>query len=321
MQCRLNLSLCLIILMAATASAQLATSSISGSVRTPNDNPVANARVELHDVRTGQYVNATYTAANGTFEITNVPNGNYEVAITQGLHESREQVTVQGMPATVSVRLAADPPPSTGNNSTVSVASMKVPEKARQYLRKAQEAMQKQRTEDAWKEVSRALQIAPEFAEALTARAVLKMDKGATQEAIDDLQKAITADENFPVAYVVMGAAYNLLEKFNDAERVIERSISLNPASWQAYFELSKAELGKQEYEGSLRNLNKAAEFAPKEYGPIHLVRAHVYLGLKNYPEAMSELEAYLERNPQSANAAAARKTLDEVRAFAATKH
>ena len=321
MRSRRHLTLCLIILAAATVVAQIGTTSISGNVRSLNDSPVANARVEVHDVRTGQYVSGTYTGANGAFEIANVPNGNYEIAITQGLHESREQVAVQGMPVTLNFRLATDSAPSGGNDSTVSVASMKVPDKARQHLRKAQEAMQKQRTDDAWKEVSRALEIAPSFAEALTARAVLRMDNGNTQDAIDDLQKAITADENFPVAYVVMGAAYNLLDKFNDAERTIERGISLNPASWQAYFELGKAELGKQEYDASLRNLNKAADLAPKEYGPIHLVRAHAYLGLKNYPEAMSELEAYLERNPQSPNAAEARKTLDQVRAFAATQH
>jgi Tfp pilus assembly protein PilF len=315
------LSLCAIILSASLAAAQVGTAAIAGTVRTLNDTPVNNARVEVHDSRTGQYVNGSYTNDNGSFELTNIPNGNYDVTITQGLHESRELVTVQGLPVTLTVRLPIDNTPRAGNNNTVSVSEMKIPEKARQHLRKAQEAMQKQRTDEAWKEVSRAIEIAPSFAEALTARAVLRMDKGDMQAAIDDLQAAITADENFPVAYVVMGAAYNFLDKFNDAERVVERAITLNPASWQAYFELGKAELGKQDYEASLRNLNKAASMAPKEYGPIHLVRAHAYLGLKNYPEAMSELEAYLERNPQSPNAEEARKTLDQVRAFASKPH
>jgi tetratricopeptide (TPR) repeat protein len=315
------LSLCAIILSASLAVAQVGTAAISGTVRTVSDSPVGNARVEVHDSRTGQYVNGSYTNDNGTFEITNIPNGSYEVTITQGLHESREQVTLQGLPVALSVRLAIDNTPRGGNSNTISVAELKIPDKARNHLRKAQEAMQKQRTDEAWKEVSRSLEIAPRFAEALTARAVLRMDKGDMHTALDDLQAAITADENFPVAYVVMGAVYNFLDKFTDAERVIERAITLNPASWQAYFELGKAQLGKQEYEASVRNLNKAGDMAPKEYGPIHLVRAHAYLGLKNYPEAMSELEAYLERNPQSPNAAEARKTLDQVRAFAATQH
>src|SRR5438067_10443795 len=97
MRSRRHLSLWLIILASATVVAQLGTTSISGNVRSLNDSPVGNARIEVHDVRTGQYVNGTYTGANGAFEITNVPNGNYEIAVTQGLHESREQVSVQGM--------------------------------------------------------------------------------------------------------------------------------------------------------------------------------------------------------------------------------
>jgi regulator of sirC expression with transglutaminase-like and TPR domain len=52
----------------------------------------------------------------------------------------------------------------------------------------------------------------------------------------------------------------------------------------------------------------------------MHLVRAHIYLSQKNYPEAMTELEAYLQKAPQDANAAQARKTLDQVRAFAAAR-
>ena len=98
------------------------------------------------------------------------------------------------------------------------------------------------------------------------------------------------------------------------------RGIALDPTSWQGYFELSKALLAKQNYEASLRNANKAFDLAPKDYPPLHLVRAHIYLGLKNYDQAMAELEGYLEHAPKDPTSEQARKTLDQVRAFVATK-
>ena len=58
----------------------------------------------------------------------------------------------------------------------------------------------------------------------------------------------------------------------------------------------------------------------PKNYPLIHLVKAHALLGLKNYAEAMAELQWYIERAPQGdRNSAQARQMLDKVRAFAAT--
>ena len=102
--------------------------------------------------------------------------------------------------------------------------------------------------------------------------------------------------------------------------RALERGIALDPTSWQGYFEIAKSLLAKQNFEASLRNINRAFELAPKDYLPIHLVRAHIYLGMKNYDEAMTELEAYLEHAPQDSTTDQARKTLDQVRAFAATK-
>jgi tetratricopeptide (TPR) repeat protein len=295
--------------------------SLSGHVRAANGSGIANARVELHATHGTQSTLSTYTNSNGGFEFANLATGDYEIIATQGLDQVHDHVSVSGPFANVDLQMNAAAAPVAGSAQAVSVAEMKIPEKARNHFRKAEEAMRKGRYDEVSAEVEKSLQAAPNYANALTLRAVLRLDSNHAEQALDDLQTAIHSDPNYAMAYIVCGAVYNFKEQYDNAVRSLERGIGLDPTSWQGYFELSKALLAKQEYEASLRNVNRALELVPKDYSPIHLVRAHIYLGLRNYDQAMTELEAYLEHaSQQDANAAQARKTLDQVRAFVATK-
>lgn len=293
-----------------------------GSVRDGHNQPVKDARVEVRNARDQQNISAAYTNNDGQFEIDNLPIGNYEVIVTHGLSQDREQVMVDGASAPATFHLAdqesADA--KAGNSTSVSVEEMKIPKKARQHFEKATEALKKQKLDDAAKETDAALAIAPRYAQALTLRGILKMDHGQTQDALNDFQSAVSSDPNYSMAYVATGAAYNSLGQYDNAARALDRAQELDPRSWQAHFEMSKAELGRQQYDAALREVNRASEIAPGAFAPMHLVRAHIYLSQKNYPEAMAELEAYLQKAPQDASAAEARKTLDKVRAFAATQ-
>jgi tetratricopeptide (TPR) repeat protein len=206
-----------------------------------------------------------------------------------------------------------------GNRATVSVAQMKVPEKARNLLAKAQSALDKRKLQEAERYVAEALHVYPDFAEALTMQGLMALDAKRLDDAAASLEKSIQADSNYGNGYVVLGAVYNMESRFDDAIRVLDRGLTLMPQSWQGMFELGKAELAKGNYEAAMRRLNKAGDLAPQEYPPLHLAKAHALLGMKNFSEASSELEAYLEQDPKSPNAAAVRESLDQVKAFVAS--
>jgi tetratricopeptide (TPR) repeat protein len=144
------------------------------------------------------------------------------------------------------------------------------------------------------------------------------LDAQTPKRAIDDFDKAIHSDPNYPLAYTAMAAALNHLEKFDDALRSASRAIALAPRSWQSYFEMAKSYVGKADYDQALQQLTKAQALTPTEYAPIHLVRAHVMLALKNYSSAMDELQAFLRLAPKDPNSNAARETLQKVKAFTA---
>ena len=299
----------------------LSSGSISGMVHTGNDQPARDAHIEVRSMETGQVVSSTYTAPNGSFEVMNLPAGAYEVHAAAGLNDTVERVDLRSGNCFVSLRLPVPDGAQAGDGGrTVSVAQFRVPSKARQVFHKAQKALDKQNYDQAEKLVNKALEIFPNYADALTLRALLHMDAGRIPEALDDLQNAIHDDSSCSLAYVVMGAAFNQTARFDDAIRALQRGISLNPASWQAHFELGKAFVGKGDFPTAIRNLERAESMGPNSYAPLHLVKAHALLGMKSYSDAMTELEKYLEREPNGQNSAQARETLAKVKAFTAAK-
>jgi len=147
--------------------------SISGVVQAQQGQPVVEAFIQLHDLRTGQMIASAYTDRVGTFEIRNVPDGTYILVATEGINQWREQITVEGMDATVSLRLPQASPSGFTSQYSVSVAQMKVPDKARRAYQKAESAVRKQKPEEAQKYLVEALAAYPDYADALTLRAIL----------------------------------------------------------------------------------------------------------------------------------------------------
>jgi tetratricopeptide (TPR) repeat protein len=296
------------------------TSSITGSVAVGNA-PGIGVQVDLTNAL-GQLIAVTNTSADGSFEFRDLETGIYFVRATAGLDEAREQLDLDSAFGTVRLRLpdsAANPEVAdVGGRHAVTVAQLQVPSKARKAYRKAQDALRKGETVEALKHTERALQLFPEFADALTLRGILKLDAGDLTQASRDLDQAIKLDPKYAMAYIGMGAVFNALGHFDDALRVLDRGVALAPTSWQAFFELGRAQVGKGEFENAIRNLNKAEEFAPQVYPLIHLVRAHALLGLEQYDNAMGELQLYLTRSPSDANSESARRTLEQVKAFTA---
>ena len=293
--------------------------SVSGVVVAIDGTPIADAHVELRNENTGHTVASGYTNENGAFEFAGLPSAPCEVVAISGLSEAREHVGPDG-PVSPKIRLdnSNQKAVHADGNATVSVAEYKVPQKARDALHKAQATLGKNKPEETATYLAKALEIYPDYAPALTLRGVLALDRSDANAAMNDFDKAIHADPGFALAYTAMTAALNQLNKFDDALRSAERAITLAPRSWQSYFEMAKAYVGKADYPHALQQLSKAQSLNPKEYAPIHLVRAHVMLATKDYSNAMNELQEFLKLAPQDPNSASARSVLEKVKAAVA---
>jgi Carboxypeptidase regulatory-like domain/Tetratricopeptide repeat len=282
-----------------------------------NNKPLQNVRVELHDINNGSAMGSVYTNSAGQFEFASVPQGLYRIIALQGVGQAEERVEVSAFRTTVILRvpLASEPAAGLGRN-TISVAQYQVPEKARDEFVKAAQASEKNKIDEAKKHLEKALEIYPNYADALTLRAILNL-AGNTSVAVTDLEKAIQSDGNYALAYTVLGSAFNSQSKFDEALKTLARGQTLSPDSWQSYFEMARAYLGKSDYQSALSQVEKAQSLVRVEYPPLRLVRAQVLLALKQYDRAMADCRAYLEKNPNGPNAVAAQQMLEQAKQLA----
>jgi Flp pilus assembly protein TadD len=279
--------------------------------------PMQNARVELHDITNGTVMKSVYTNTGGQFDFGSIPQGIYRVVAVQGVAQVEERVDVSSMGTTVSLRLPVNDAPAAGlSSNTVSVAQYKVPEQARNEYMKAAQASERTKAPEALKHLARALEIYPDYADALTLRAILTLASN-TPAAIDDLQKAIQADGNYALAYTVLGSAFNSQDKFDQAIQTLQRAQSLAPDAWQSYFEMARAYLGKADFQSALGQLDKAQSLLPSEYAPLRLVKAQALMALKQYDAAVAECRTYLQKDPNGPNVAAAHKMMEQAQLLA----
>jgi tetratricopeptide (TPR) repeat protein len=266
-------------------------------------------------------VNSAYTGPSGRFEFTRVAAGTYQIVATSGLQQASERVDASSFSNLVSIRMQGSGKPADGvEGDSISIAQYRVPAKAREAYRKAHGALEKGKLDDASKHLAKALEICPNYAEALTLRGILELNRQDSQAAVADLDKAIKADANYAMAYMVMGSALNMQSKFDEAIRALQRGESLAPNYWQAHFEMGKSYIGKADYPAALRQLERAESLAPEEYPLIYLLRAHALLSMKQFPEAMTALQAYLQKDPKGANVEQAQKMMEQAQAFMAQK-
>lgn len=311
------------LLLAAVCTAQVFSApgmaSITGRVVTLEGHPAENAQVEIQDALAGTRLQSAFTNSYGWFEISNIVPGRYVVVATFGLDRAEENVDLTATPATLTLRLPRSLADTlAGDNNIVSAHQMQVPGKARRALNRAREALARQRLEEATKQVAKALSLHPAYAEALMLRGLLKLDRNDMTGARADMEEATRDDPGFAMGHIALGATYNRMSLFDDALRVLDRGVALFPTSWQGYYEMGKAYLGKGDYRSALRQLDKAQHLAPDAYAPLHLVKANALLELKAYNQAVGELEAYLTRNPQGQGSDDARDALKKTRAFVA---
>ena len=289
--------------------------SITGSVNSLAGQPLKDVQVQLHGV-TGVGVTAsTHTDGSGGFGFSGVPAGTYEIVAISGVQQVTERVEVNSIPVTTILRLPIRDIPNDGaGTSTISVAQYRVPEKAREEFLKAREALAKLKTEEAQKRVQRALAIYPNYADALTLRAILELNQSNIDAAMNDTQKAIQSDGNYALAYTVLAAALNTTGRFDEALQTLQRSETLAPATWQTYFEEAKAYLGKADYRATVQQLDKVKSLASTDFPQIHLVRARALIGLSQYSDAGAELETFLKKVPEGPDSEQARSMLVKVR-------
>ena len=198
---------------------------------------------------------------------------------------------------------------------TISANMLAVPKDARKAFQKGEEAVKKQKLDDAMKYYTKAVQLDPKFAMAWCQMGILQAGHGADEEAHKSFEAAVTADPKYVVPYLQLSLLEMSARNWQALANVTAEALKLDSFSYpiehffNAVANFNVGNLGVAELEArQTEKLDTRHEFpkASQLLGVI-LAQRHDYLG------AADELRNYLKLAPNSPEAPEVRAQLDQV--------
>jgi tetratricopeptide (TPR) repeat protein len=178
---------------------------------------------------------------------------------------------------------------------SVSVASLMVPEKAREHLAKARVAATHQKLDEFRKEITLALAVYPRYSEAYVLQSTLEITLHHYDKALEEANTALALDPNVPWATIIRASACNGLHRYAEARILLENYNPIQGPHWAVLFEQTRAAVGLRDPEAALTLSAETLTFVPESWlDNAHLLRANALQINHRFKEAIHEYEAYL---------------------------
>jgi tetratricopeptide (TPR) repeat protein len=298
---------------------------IQGQVSLPEGMPVGQAIVTL--ISSSGVPRQTYTTDQGRFEFQGIPEGGYSLTaksltdprLTADPVEADTSRTATGslhVKLTLRREVAAAVPKAAV--ITAAEAAQKVPKQARKAFSDGVKFRKENQPEKALQSLGLAVELYPEYFQALTERGDLLVFQRRLAEATEDFERALKANPRYGPA--LRGAGYCKLEgrEFAAAAEHLERATAAQPDEANTYLLLGIAYLELDRREQARTALVKALSFNTARELRAHIHLGNLYARERRYEEAAEELRKYLEANPADPEAANLRAVESQWRARAA---
>jgi tetratricopeptide (TPR) repeat protein len=286
---------------------------IQGQVTLPEGTPAGRAVVTLTTTSNG-IPRQAYTNEQGKFEFPGIEEGGYTLTAKSvsdpGLaSESVEADTYRTATTDLRVNLVLRREANAAGNSKPEVVTavdsgQHVPKEARKAFREGLKFRRESEAVKALEKLNRAVELYPEYYQALAERGDLLIFERKLAEAALDFERALKINSRYGPALRGMGYCKLEEREFDEAAGYLEKAITAQPDNANTYLLLGIAYLELDRREPARLALFKALSFNSQ-----HELRAYIYLGNlyareRMYKEAAEELAMYLEANPTAADAA-----------------
>jgi tetratricopeptide (TPR) repeat protein len=294
-------------------------STITGIIYGLNRTPLSEVDVELLN-ENYQLRDRTRTDGSGRYEFRNLADGFYTIRALPFRYDYQDE-EVRVSVSTVDIRGSGlgntyvqrdiNLSPRKGGITEYElgvVFAQDVPKEARQAYKNADKAFAGKRDQEGVDELFKAIQIFPDYYEALYRMGKELYTLKKYDEAWKFLLKATEVNPKSGVAFYYMGECfYNLdygketLQYNKAAITSLKQAAQLIPNMPQVFFTLGKAERLATKYEDAEEHLLQAKKLAKQPVAQIQKELAQLYANdLKKYKEAADELELYLKASKLS---------------------
>ena len=298
--------------------------SIGGYIRDESDHhAMENILVTLKQL-SGVTVNTAYTRGNGDFQFDGLTNGEYVIEITVIDYERvRQSVAISGASRLgLSIFLArsakaVNPVNPALNKLSISAHQLSVPHKARDEFEKGMTLIYlKSDYRGAITQFQLAIKDFPTYYEAYAEEgsAYYQLeDLGHAEEALQksiDLSSGQYADAMFTLAAILTDT-----KRYQEAETVSRRGISVDASSWRGPFELARALTALKQPDEAEKSAQQSRDLMP-DNPAVYLLLANIHIQRRDYPALIRDLDDYLRLSPTGPEADQARKTRERVQAL-----
>lgn len=296
---------------------------IQGRVYFPSE-PKEGKHVKVRLTSTDLVNQTVSTDEDGSFLFNGLPAGHYTVTVEGG----KEFDT-----AIESVSIDREASPG-GRNMNIAIslkpkgtadAFAKIPKEARDLYGKGMEAAAKGDNKKAAEQLSKAVELYPQFPQALSELGMQYLKLGQADKAAESLQSALKLSPEDIVVRLNYGVALLNEKKFTEAEAELRRVLTKNATVPTAHMylgiallNLSRDEKTKQydvaKYAEAQKEFEAAVQLGKDEVAQAHRYLGGIYWGNKEYKRAADEFEAYLKLAPKAPDAEKLRAAIKDLR-------
>jgi len=283
--------------------------------------PVA-VPVFLHGA-TAPFENSTESGADGRFRFHKIPAGTYTLAISTA---ARGQVleTIELSPGTVDSkgrldivigiddsRLESEGVRATG--ATVSATVLSIPDRALREYEEARQSLSRGEPERASAHLSRAVEMAPQFAAAWNQLGVMAYQARRYGDAEAKFRRALDADPEAFEPLVNLGGVLLNLGRPREALGYNQRAVTRRPNNALANSQLGMAYFNLDDPDPAEKYLKTAIQLDPAHFSHPQLTLAEIYLRRGDRASALLQFRAFLKEHPDSPDAAAVHRKIAEL--------
>ncbi len=167
-------------------------------------------------------------------------------------------------------------------------------------------------SEGAIANLTEALRVRPEFAEAYCSRGNLYHAQGDNDRAIEDLSKAVQIDPYLAEAYRDRGIVYSDQGRYDQAIREFTNALRIDADFAEAYAYRGQAYFRRDDYDQAMADVNQAVQISP-EFAEAYYIRAMFYGAQEEYELARRDWEKALQLDPNGPTGEKARNWLRRV--------
>lgn len=298
---------------------------IAGRIATTEDKPIDSVRVTLMNELLS-VVGIAYTDNSGRYRFDGVNKGNYTVLVEPSgtdYEQKSAQVEVNPFSSTPggsqSYRIdfflrAVEKKGNRSPDLTNIVFYQNVPGAAKKEYNRGKDAIKKGDFEAAAKSLNRALEIFPDYYDALEALGTEHVKRREYQAALPMLTRAVGINKGDWRSFYALGIALTELNQVSEAIKPLRRAVELNPDSAHTNMRLGIALTEDDATRAeAMEALKEAIRIDESRVPEAHLFIASLFNKNKQYREAAEAIEAYLRVAPQNEHHAKQREHYKQV--------